>query len=1441
MKTTFRALGRSLVLSPLFPVGFGLLLGYGAAAQTNCTPAPSGLVDWWPADGFALDVVGTNNATLENGASYAPGEAGQAFSLSGSSSYVALPNNFFPYPTTGTGTQPFTFEVWFKTSSGGVIFAQQNGPAYSSTVNGTVPGLYVGTDGKLRAEMFWRGTISPIASPSAVNDGLFHHAAVTYDGSNEVLYLDGAAVASTNQFAQTAYASTYYYQLGTGTGSGMPGMTAGWYQFNGLIDEPSLYSRALTAHEVLSIYQAGSAGKCFTNNPAPVFVQQPLSESVGVAQAFTLTGAAMGSPRPQYQWLFNGAPLSGATSAALAFPYPTTNQSGTYALVASNEAGSVTSTSATIAIVFFPQATVWSEDFDDGNADDRWGADQGVWQIGSPTVGPQTNAAGCRAFSCPNCATTGLNGNYLPDQDSRFENITQTCPIVVPPASQFPSLRFWHWYSFGGQWWNQAANGGWGAWDEGSYGYVEIKAGTNDWTTVSPTYTGSSGGLWWPVSLDLTPYAGQAIQVAFHFHSAHNTDVGWYVDDVSLVSGTPAALTSPEGFEQGPDGWDYEYAGANCPTWQIGVPQGGPGSAHSGTNCAATMLSGTCCSYSDSRLFSPQFTVSASNSYPRLCFWHWYSFAGQWWDQAANGGWGAWDEGSYGYVEVKAGTNDWTQVTPTYSGSSGGLWWPASIDLMPYAGQVVQVAFHFHSAHNTGPGWYVDDVAVVSAPPVPLTSPEGFEQGPDGWNYDYAGANCPTWQVGVPEGGPGSAHSGTNCAATMLSGTCCSYSDSRLFSPQFTVSASNSYPRLCFWHWYSFAGQWWNQAANGGWGAWDEGSYGYVEIKAGTNDWTQISPTYTGSSGSLWWQASIDLMPYAGQAAQVAFHFHSAHNTGPGWYVDDVAVVSAPPVPLTSPEGFEQGPDGWDYDYAGANCPTWQVGVPEGGPGSAHSGTNCAATMLSGMCCGYCDSRLVSPAFVAPAGGALRFWHWYSFAGQWWNQAANGGWGAWDEGSYGHVEIKAGTNDWATLPDAAYTGQSGGWTEPLPFDLSSYVGQTVQIAFHFHSAYNTAPGWYVDDIQVLNYTSPPAVTQPPASQAVVVSSRATFQVAAIGAQPLAYQWYSNNVAVAGGTSTTLTIPSVGMNDDGDDFFVVVTNSVGAATSAPAILTVLPWPQPWQTNIVNPTPTPVPAPVYNNGLMTVCGSGIGVEGTTGDSFSFFNQTLTGDGQIVARLLSLHEADPQGSDPLAAAGVMIRESLDPGSKHVLLAVQTNALIFGRRLATDDYSTSNSITAMNVNGGTPCWLRLMRLGNTFVGLYSGDGSNWVYGWFTTVNMSNQVLVGVAVTSHHEDGIATATLDNLAAGQLAPVTGWSGQKICLGGEGEGLAFWEPLGGFKMLFCGVPGDSFEVKASPSLNSPFPAWPSLETVTNTWGVVPFLDPGALTNNSRFYGAQRIGP
>ena len=191
------------------------------------------------------------------------------------------------------------------------------------------------------------------------------------------------------------------------------------------------------------------------------------------------------------------------------------------------------------------------------------------------------------------------------------------------------------------------------------------------------------------------------MQIAFHFHSAANVAVGWYVDDVDLVTGVPV-FNNPDGFESGLGDWSVESG-----TWQVGVPTSGPGSAHGGTNCAATALAGNYASSVDSRLISSDFVVPPPATSPSVRFWHWFSFAGP-----AYLGLGVYDEGSYGYVEIKVGTNAWLQISPKYTGN-GGAWTQPFLDLRPYGGKRVRLAFHFHSANNVSSGWYVDDVRLV--------------------------------------------------------------------------------------------------------------------------------------------------------------------------------------------------------------------------------------------------------------------------------------------------------------------------------------------------------------------------------------------------------------------------------------------------------------------------------------------------------------------------------------------------------------------------------------------------------------------------------------------------------------------------------------------------------------------------------------------------------
>jgi hypothetical protein len=171
------------------------------------------------------------------------------------------------------------------------------------------------------------------------------------------------------------------------------------------------------------------------------------------------------------------------------------------------------------------ETVVWSDGFET-NAASRWTA-TGAWHIGSPTKGTSSPHSGA------NCA---LTQNYLYNQDGRIvctKYLNGSNSLVIPDASASPTLNFYHWVNL--------AN---------ALGYVELQSGTNGWQQISPTYLNvTSGGAWLQESIDLSPYAGQSVQIAFHFTSGGccGNAEGWYVDDVSLteVVTTPPVLTVP--------------------------------------------------------------------------------------------------------------------------------------------------------------------------------------------------------------------------------------------------------------------------------------------------------------------------------------------------------------------------------------------------------------------------------------------------------------------------------------------------------------------------------------------------------------------------------------------------------------------------------------------------------------------------------------------------------------------------------------------------------------------------------------------------------------------------------------------------------------------------------------------------------------------------------
>jgi len=156
----------------------------------------------------------------------------------------------------------------------------------------------------------------------------------------------------------------------------------------------------------------------------------------------------------------------------------------------------------------------------------------------------------------------------------------------------------------------------------------------------------------------------------------------------------------------------------------------------------------------------------------------------------------------------------------------------------------------------------------------------------------------------------------------------------------------------------------------------------------------------------------------------------------------------------------------------------------------------------------------------------------------------------------------------------------------------------------------------------------------------------------------------------------------------------------------------------------------------------------------DEFHFAYKQLSGIGSITARVVSITD-----TDPWAKAGVMIRESLEPGSVNVMIAVTpSNGVTFQNRSSTG----AASVSTVQAGITAPQWVRLTRSGNSFTADYSATGTanSWTTLGSVDIAMLADVYIGLCLTSHNVDATCTAEFSNVNIS--GTVTGnWQSQDI--------------------------------------------------------------------------------
>lgn len=285
----------------------------------------------------------------------------------------------------------------------------------------------------------------------------------------------------------------------------------------------------------------------------------------------------------------------------------------------------------------------------------------------------------------------------------------------------------------------------------------------------------------------------------------------------------------------------------------------------------------------------------------------------------------------------------------------------------------------------------------------------------------------------------------------------------------------------------------------------------------------------------------------------------------------------------------------------------------------------------------------------------------------------------------------------------------------------------------------------VPDVQAPTTPGVPVASSVTASSATLSWTASTDNVAVTG--------YEIKIGINTMTSAAPTLALVGLT--ASTLYAVEVRafdaagnrsaaSVGSFSSAAAPCTSGcpgPLPAPWiGADIGGPTPG---ASGFSSGVFTTTASGADIWGTV-DSFRFVYQSLTGDGQVTARVDALDV-----TDAWAKAGVMMRATLDSNSPHAMMVVTAgNGTGFQHRPS----AGAASIHVAGPVASSPYWVRMVREGSLFTAYASINGSSWTRVGSQSIVMPGTLFVGLAHTSHRNGVLGKASYSNVAVAGAAP-----------------------------------------------------------------------------------------
>jgi len=217
----------------------------GTTPRPTCIAASDSIVAWWPLDRLgsgAEEIVNGNQGDYAGNPRETEGKVGGALGFDGVDDLISVPDPGANWIL--DISNDITLEAWIKRDSeqpAQQVFVGKSGCYYIGCRGGHIFALV--------------SNAFDITGPTLLSVGVWYHLALTYDvgGSLACIYLNGEIDTRHSTGGQSVPIGNGYVYIG--------GLSGQQY-FDGVVDEVSIYNKALSAAEIRTIYNRGALGKC---------------------------------------------------------------------------------------------------------------------------------------------------------------------------------------------------------------------------------------------------------------------------------------------------------------------------------------------------------------------------------------------------------------------------------------------------------------------------------------------------------------------------------------------------------------------------------------------------------------------------------------------------------------------------------------------------------------------------------------------------------------------------------------------------------------------------------------------------------------------------------------------------------------------------------------------------------------------------------------------------------------------------------------------------------------------------------------------------------------------------------------------------------------------------------------------------------------------------